>query len=143
MNDARDRVINYLAGLDRAERKEILDAVRDLDYEKAKDHSAKNRQGYLRQVERHREIGEHMKTVVKPGDIVKCRGTNDRTGYREVLEATDYGIQARKLVQRGRQRDPNDPKKIKVMLERDGYITDHTWDKVAKRLSDDEFEIRK
>ena len=143
MNDARDRVINYLASLNYRERQEIMNRVALLDSEKSKDNSEKNRKSYLKQVERHREIGELMKNTVVVGDIVKCRGTNDRTGFREVLEVDDYGIQARKLVQRGRQRDPNDPNKIKLMLERDGYITSHSWDKVARIYGKGETEIRK
>ena len=133
----RKQVIEYLAGLNYAERQLLLAEVRDKDYEKSRERSKKNRESYQRQVERHRAVGEEMKEKVKVGDVVKCRGTNDRQGIREVMNVTEYGIEARKL----ERRLDRTSKPRRFFYIRAGYITNHSWDKVAKIFEPGEITI--
>ena len=138
MNDARDRVINYLASLNYRERQEILNRVAELDSIESQSKYEKNQESYRRQVEKHRKMGELMKITVVPGDIVKCRGTNDRQGIREVLETTEYGIKARKI-ERQVKINRNGPNEITHV--RGNHITDHGWDKVAKIFEKGEITV--
>ena len=133
----REQVIEYLAGLNYAERQLLLAEVRDLDYEKTKEQSRKNKEAYLRQVEKRRAIGELMKQTVKVGDVVKCHGTNDGQGIREVMAVNEHGIEARKL----ERRMDRTTKPRRFFFIRAGYITQHSWDKVAKIFEPDEITI--
>lgn len=72
------------------------------------------------------EEGERFKQIVKPGMIVKCRGTRDRYGIREVLEVSALGITARKIECRWNGGNPT--------YKKDSYITTHGWDKVKEIL---------
>jgi len=76
------------------------------------------------------EEGEKLKEKVKPGDVVKCRGTKDGLGLREVLEVDDREITARKLIRAPR----NIGGERKWVTVRDHYITTHGWDKVVEIL---------
>ena len=130
-------MIEYLAGLNYGDRQLILAEVRERDYEKSREKSKKNRESYKRQVEKHKAIGEEMKEKVKPGDIVKCRGTNDGQGIREVMAVNEHGIEARKL----ERRMDRTTKPRRFFFIRAGYITQHSWDKVAKIFEPDEITI--
>jgi len=143
MSDIRKKVISYLASLNYRESQEILNRVAELDSIESQSKYEKNQKAYKKQVEKHREMGELMKITVVPGDIVKCRGTNDRQGIREVLECTEYGIKARKIQRRVRYiRDTEDSRKTtEITYERAGYITQHSWDKVAKIFEKDEITV--
>lgn len=133
----REQVIEYLATLNYSERQRILDEVRDIDHEKSKSKYEKNRKSYLQQVEKHRKQGEEMKKKVKVGDIIKCRGTNDGRGFREVIEVKDHEVVCRKLSLRA---SFNTGQK---WIVREHYITTHGWEKVAKIYDKDKIpEIR-
>ncbi len=141
MNDARDRVINYLSSLSYEERQKILDEVRKHDAIESRDNSERNRKSYLKQVDKNRKMGDLMRITVIPGDIVKCRGTNDRQGIREVLECTEYGIKARKIERRVKYIRGPAMLTPEITHERAGYITEHSWDKVAKIFGKDEITL--
>lgn len=125
----KEKVINYLVSLSSKERNEILNAVQELDYEKSRRSYEQNRKYYLNKKEKNRERGKKMKELVNPGMFVRCEGTKDRIGVREVLEINSLGIVARKISRRvDWQKSSNDPNKYYWI--RDEYITTHSWDKI-------------
>ncbi len=124
----RTKVIEYLANLDCSEKRRLLEEVLTHENEISEKKYQNNKKSYENLRKKHEAIGELMKNSVVPGDIVKCRGTNDRMGFREVLECNEDGIKARKLV-KDRVKIKG---QIKWVLVRGDYITNHYWNKVAK-----------
>ncbi|NJO89614.1 MAG: hypothetical protein HC831_12190 [Chloroflexia bacterium] len=67
---------------------------------------------------------------VKPGMIIKVKGTNDGKGYRLVLETSDFSVTCRKLSYRNEK------------WRKEKYITEHYWPKVTKILVENPSEIQ-
>jgi hypothetical protein len=133
--ELQERVIQYLASLTPSQIEILTKSVSRERTMKARRSYEQNHQSYLNKIQKDKNRGETMKDLVKPGMIVKCNGTNDRVGLREVLEVNEFGIIARKIVKRIKwdlkKEDPN-----RIYYERDSYITNHRWDKVASIVED-------
>jgi len=127
----RQEVIKYIASLSYQEKRDLLHEVDKIEMDKTDEKYERNRRSYKRQVAQHQALGELMKITVVPGDIVKCRGTNDGQGIREVIECTQSGISARKI-ERQVKINSNGPNEI--VFVRAPYLTTHSWEKVAKIL---------
>jgi len=130
----REEVIRYIANLDWKTKRKLLDDVKDLEMEMMNEKYAKNRESYRRQRKQHEALGELMKITVVPGDIVKCRGTNDGQGIREVIECTQSGISAHKIERRVDYKNKDAKGKPRIYFVRAPYLTTHGWEKVAKIL---------
>ncbi len=96
--------------------------LQEVDYEIQKEYRGKQQEMARKKRERQDSVGQEMKKIVKPGMVVKCRGTKDGQGIREVMEVNEYGIIARKVTMEMRE------------YFRDSYITEHYWNKVMKVL---------
>ena len=119
----REEVKTYLKSLPNVARRTLYDEVSAEDFrervEERRRKADENRAKYQTQKEKYYQHGQYMRGQVKPGDVVKVRGTKDGVGVREVLEVDSQGITARKL------------KKFRGEWTRDSYITTHNWDKVV------------
>jgi hypothetical protein len=123
----REEVIEYLASLNPSEFEILTKEVSRIKTTTARKSWEQKHQAYLNKIQKNQERGESMKALVKPGMIVKCEGTKDHQGVREVLEINEFGIVARKL-ERTRRLDMN-------RWGRSNYITTHNWDKISEILN--------
>lgn len=122
--------INYYFSLSGKERKEIIKKVDELDL-KQNTKIYKQNNSYLNKKEKKRLRGIEIKKKVKPGMFVKCEGTKDGFGIREVLSIDDNGITARMISRKIHIiSDVNVPNEYYWF--RDSYITTHQWNKVVK-----------
>jgi hypothetical protein len=108
--------------------------LQEVDHEREEVDWVKRQAKARRKIERQNEVGETMKKVVKAGMVVKCRGTKDGLGIREVMEVNEYGIVARKICQQRRTMGTMSTSQSYIRYYRDGYITEHQWNKVTKIL---------
>jgi len=133
----KDKIIEltkYFSSLSPEDRKEFLKQVHNLDQAESKSTYEQNHSYYLKKKEKDHLRGLKMKKNVKPGMFVKCEGTKDRVGIREVLEVNDVEITARKISRNIQiTKDANIPNKY--IYVRDSYITTHLWDKVVKIIN--------
>ena len=141
MNDVKNRFINWFSRLSDKERREIMEKISDLDSAKSQSNFQKNQENYIKQKVANNIRGEKMKKKVKVGMFVKCRGTKDGIGLREVLEVDDYGIQTRKITKKIRWHLPKGDPKLYYWI-RDSYITSHGWDKVKTIIDVSNMEIQ-
>jgi hypothetical protein len=123
-----EQIYEYFKDKTSWERQKFFDtmdrALYETDLERDRDKYQKNQERRKRQLEKQNQVGDEMKELVKPGDIVICRGTKDGIGLREVLEVDDYRITARKILLR------------RNGYFRDTYITTHEWNKVREIRND-------
>lgn len=130
MKITEDQVIEFLSKLDWNERNEI-------DRRVFRKQSALRQEKYLKEKDRrerakkkHEIEGEKFKKILRAGNIIKCRGTNDGKGIREVISMDAVQVTCRKLT--GRRGVHNTWQGMK----RDNYITEHKWDKIVEILAD-------
>lgn len=133
----KNRVIVYIAKLSYAEREKIYNEVR-VKVSKAgtrKRKDAKKTRQTQKEIDSIR--GQELRKSIEVGTIIKCKGTKDKTGIREVLEIASEGVIARKI------KVVKTTHKMKELglwgtttsYERDNYITRHQWNKIVKILN--------
>ena len=125
----KEQVYEYFKNMESWERERFVRQMNDDMYEddsaKRKEQYLKNKERRQKQIEKQRQQGEEFKKIVKPGDIVVCRGTKDGLGLREVLEVRNGGITARKI-----------SRSMRGYWYRDSYITEHYWEKIREIRND-------
>jgi hypothetical protein len=88
-----------------------------------------NRKKYKAQKKSDIERGEKFKKQIKPGMLIRVKGTRDGIGLRVVMEVNESEVTCRKVSIR---RIEN----IKTIVG-EKYITTHGWDKVVKIIQED------
>ncbi|MBW3020184.1 hypothetical protein KY334_02730 [Candidatus Woesearchaeota archaeon] len=133
MEITREQIIEYLYNLSHKDRHKLISLIdkkakekdeREFEEDRLERHrkSLENRKKYELLKEQKIKKGESLKEIVKVGDIIKCEGTKDGHGMREVISKNVFGVECRKL------------KKFRGSWKRDSYITNHGWEKVVKIL---------
>jgi hypothetical protein len=120
MNPTRDEVILFLSNLSSADQRTIIFEANRLHYQAVKTKYDKGRKYRESQTLKQEEAGELFKKIVKPGDIIRVRGTKDGVGLREVLETNKHEVVCRKLSNPFRS----------AKLKREKYLTTHYWSKI-------------
>lgn len=94
------------------------------NHQKIKDKIADEKRKWEKEIRIARETknAEKFSKKVKPGMIIKVKGTNDRKGYRLVMETDDFGVTCRKLSFQRKK------------WKKEKYITSHMWNKIKEIL---------
>ena len=102
--------------------KKMQEDVNEYKLEDLKNSRLKRERKKEDQLRLDNERADKFKASIKPGMIIKVKGTSDGKGYRLVLETKPGEVVCRKLsVFRGK-------------FEKENYITQHYWNKVTKIL---------